>query len=1196
MGNYTIKVSASAYLKATKTLTPDMFIGDIDVEDIVLTARYSGGSEMTITVKDYSDAPIANAIVYAWSWAADVYLTATTGENGTATINVPYEDGGTTYDVYASHNDYSLVKNIVVADTTADIEFKLPKKATITGKAVNGEVPVPNTRVTINGSGYSTYAMTNENGEFTADVYIQTENEEFTVSVQYNTKYSGSEKVSFADGETTANITLDLNRNIKVKGTIKNKMAQPVSAYSSITFRGNGAYVTVTPDANGEFETPELFGVGTYNVYSYGSWPYKTISTTFEITEADVASQIKELNLAAEERSIAVKFTSSKNKITATADAIAQGDTVTVNVKFQNDGNSKLSNVTAYAEIPNGTEVLSTNGVDNGEGIVSKDVAELKAYEEGSLTFTLGTENYEDRVIVIPAYVKVDGKEYPIGAVTVEIVSVTLSAPQIVKTNTAFKVSGEAVSGSTVEILNYATKDVLATANSTSRWYFADISGISEDTELIAKVTKDGKTAFSDVVLVEAEDEPISVNDIKVSMSRGDYGKNEYFGYPTFSLWEGDTFSVSVKFNNLPADATVKYSFINKKNIQTTKTNADYYKGTISDWRGFGTKDVVATVTVGDKEYKFIVAEVIILVDPSGYITDSETGNPVVGANVLLEVKSGSDWIKWDAKPHLQENPMLTNENGYYGWMVPEGEYRIIVTADGYETKVVEKYNSRDYGPNSSITVLPVRLDVDIELVKSRTIEVDRASTASVAGRKIKFVFTRPADPSTVTQDNFKVLNSAGEPVAGTVVLAEKNTVALFKPTAAMENGDYKLSVANIKDGAGNVITAEEISFAKTAEITALAAPTVAYNNDGTVTVTFANGKEPVNCEEIVVKNGVSAVSGVTHKAANVITFIPDVAFTAGTTYKVNVSDSIRTDANEYLAQSFEQSFTVPDGQTPSNPGSNGGNGGGGASTYIVSFETNGGSKIENVKVSKNETVSEPKAPTKDGFEFVGWFKDKSLKTKYDFSEAVTESMTLYAAWTEKKDGIDKTEVKISFTDVKDSDWFAANVKFVVENGLMAGISANEFAPNNSLTRAMLVTILYRASGEPAVNKSVPFEDVKSDMYYANAVIWAHQNGIVSGVSETEFAPDMNITREQIAAIMHRYAKFNGYDVSVGENTNILSYTDCDEISEYAVAAMQYAVGSELIKGKTESTLNPKDTATRAEIAAILQRFIEANK
>lgn len=181
------------------------------------------------------------------------------------------------------------------------------------------------------------------------------------------------------------------------------------------------------------------------------------------------------------------------------------------------------------------------------------------------------------------------------------------------------------------------------------------------------------------------------------------------------------------------------------------------------------------------------------------------------------------------------------------------------------------------------------------------------------------------------------------------------------------------------------------------------------------------------------------------------------------------------------------------------------------------------------------------------------------------------------------------------FADVDETAWYYDNVSYVTENKLMNGITDTEFVPEASVTRGMLVTVLYRAEGEPEVNQSIAFTDVTADSYYANSVAWAKQNGITDGVTDTEFVPDGNITREQIAAIMFRYAKFKGYDVSVGEDTNILSYTDFDGISEYAVAAMQYAVGSELITGKTDDELNPKDEATRAEIAAIMQRFIESN-
>ncbi len=180
------------------------------------------------------------------------------------------------------------------------------------------------------------------------------------------------------------------------------------------------------------------------------------------------------------------------------------------------------------------------------------------------------------------------------------------------------------------------------------------------------------------------------------------------------------------------------------------------------------------------------------------------------------------------------------------------------------------------------------------------------------------------------------------------------------------------------------------------------------------------------------------------------------------------------------------------------------------------------------------------------------------------------------------------------FIDVANTDWFFESVKFVNENSLMNGLSEKEFAPYSNLTRAMLVTVLYRLEDEPATNRSIPFADVDMGAYYGNAVSWAKQNGIVSGITETEFSPNENLTREQIAAIMMRFAKYKGIDVSVGENTNILSYDDFFDISEYAISSLQWAAGSGLMKGKTESTLNPKDNATRGEIAAILNRFLES--
>ncbi|MBR2897398.1 MAG: S-layer homology domain-containing protein [Oscillospiraceae bacterium] len=184
---------------------------------------------------------------------------------------------------------------------------------------------------------------------------------------------------------------------------------------------------------------------------------------------------------------------------------------------------------------------------------------------------------------------------------------------------------------------------------------------------------------------------------------------------------------------------------------------------------------------------------------------------------------------------------------------------------------------------------------------------------------------------------------------------------------------------------------------------------------------------------------------------------------------------------------------------------------------------------------------------------------------------------------------------KKAFEDVHAvNHWAIADIDYAYGRGLMKGTSETGFSPDVPLTRAMLVTILYRLEGEPATNRSIPFADVDMGAYYGSAVSWAKQNGIVTGISETHFAPDANITREQFAVIIFRYAMAKGLNaVTMEEN---LHFKDADEISAYAVSAMNWAVGAELIKGKSTSTVNPKDNATRAEAAAILHRFLESGK
>ncbi len=185
----------------------------------------------------------------------------------------------------------------------------------------------------------------------------------------------------------------------------------------------------------------------------------------------------------------------------------------------------------------------------------------------------------------------------------------------------------------------------------------------------------------------------------------------------------------------------------------------------------------------------------------------------------------------------------------------------------------------------------------------------------------------------------------------------------------------------------------------------------------------------------------------------------------------------------------------------------------------------------------------------------------------------------------------ENTETTIQFTDVNENDWYYDAVKYVYVNGLMSGVSDTTFAPNANTTRGMIVTVLYRMENQPNVTIDNSFNDVKSTDYYGNAIYWAKQNNIVSGYNSTTFAPNDNITREQIAAILYRYAAYKGY--SVDKTSDLSNFNDTSNISNYALTPIKWAVSSGLISGMGDSTISPIGNASRAQIATILMRFIE---
>ena len=275
--------------------------------------------------------------------------------------------------------------------------------------------------------------------------------------------------------------------------------------------------------------------------------------------------------------------------------------------------------------------------------------------------------------------------------------------------------------------------------------------------------------------------------------------------------------------------------------------------------------------------------------------------------------------------------------------------------------------------------------------------------------------------------------------------------------------------------------------------------------------------------------------------------------------------------------------------------------------TWNITYVTDGGTigGLYPVTYTEGTVTVLPTDVTKPGYTFLGWFTAYTGGVQVRQIEATeTGDKTFYARWhktvlppppvtpgTPVTPARPAAPVGLPFADVSGSDWFYNDVRYVYEKGIMDGTGADRFSPNAPLTRAMIVTILYRMAGSPSVSGSSDFTDVAAGKWFAKAVAWAAANGIVNGYGDSLFGPNDPVTREQLAAILYRYAVYGGM-TAVTLEENLGSFADTAQLSAYAIQAMNWAVGQGLING-SGSNLVPKAQATRAQVAAIIHRYLE---
>ena len=488
-----------------------------------------------------------------------------------------------------------------------------------------------------------------------------------------------------------------------------------------------------------------------------------------------------------------------------------------------------------------------------------------------------------------------------------------------------------------------------------------------------------------------------------------------------------------------------------------------------------------------------------------------------------------------------------------------------------------------------------VELQEDITINEGETLSVGKDASLTIPDGKTL------TNNGTVTTEEGGTLtgNITGAPPKITTESLNEGTVnAAYNQTLAADNNPTSWSVTN--GALPNGLTLGNGTISGT--------PTAAGTSTFTVTATNDNGSD--SKEFTLSINGKTKYSltvelngGNSTTAGGQYTEGTKIQIDAGTKSGYRFAGWTSSNGGSFAdASSASTTFTMPNRNVTVTANWKKKSSGGSVFFWDLKFDTNGGSKIDTVTEWEYSTIDlDEYVPEKEGYKFVGWYADKDLDKKID-EVYLTEDTTVYAKWekiaeevSEEPEEVEKTEETetISFKDVKENDWFYDAVSYAVENGLMSGMSEDIFAPNTPLTREMLAVVLYNVEGQPEGTEANTFTDVKGDMWYTDAILWANENGIVAGYDNGAYGVGDLITREQFAAILYRYAQFKGYDVSIGADTNILSYADAFAISEYAYPAMQWACGAGIMGGMDDGTLMPQGKATRAEAAAMLMNFCE---
>ena len=937
---------------------------------------------------------------------------------------------------------------------------------------------------------------------------------------------------------------------------LKSSNGTPISnvqVYSSSSSQWNRS----VSDENGNFDFGDVFGVGTHQVSVWvdGQHIYENV----EITLQDISSEeptSKKVELRLEDKTES-PFKGDGNSVRSNVNSTQKEKQFTVKASIKNNSTRSFNSVNLEASLPDNVFLVNTPGFEN---VSTKNLGAIAAGASGEMTMILNTtEDFDLSSIIIPIKVTADGTEYNLGFAEIEVVNISITGPSLSRSGN-IKVYGETVENGKVTIIDKKNDKALASEKPSGKWYASSLALGEGEHEIVAMVEKDNNIAYSEVLNIKVSaSEGIEVEDVEIVSPGGQkIGVNRRTGIAAFSVWVnsqlmGKDINASVKLSASPGVIQeAKYSFAGKE--YTATLDGNYYKAKITGWTASTAQKLKLFVKVEGIWLEFTVADITILIDPSGYVEDKYSLEKLSGALAICEVWDTTEnkWIFWDAEIYGQVNPQLTDENGEYGWMVPDGKYRVKITKEGYEDYVTTEDPKYSSSGESTIIIPPPRDDVFISMVN---ISQPTVKDVKLNGNSITFELNKSIDNTTVNNQTVIVKDDTGAAVMGSLAVSTDKKNIIF--TASSQFGSekqYSLSVDGVKDFASEKTAAKNLVYVGTITSEKIITP------GGGGTVGGGGGGAASSGTTIKAKDGGNIKSD-----GILIAFLAD---TLGSDFKVSVEKLTSSEkskltlpqSSRFASDVFEIKKDIPGKFNKS---------------ITITIEYSGSIDLskENLGLfwldeSKNEWVE---------------LKDIKIDTVKRTISGSVDHFTKFAAIAKSISGETiKDDKVVKFSDIK-GHWAENSILELVKLGAINGYQDGTFKPNKNITRAEFASVLVNSLGLKNVEGKV-FNDTKNH-WAKDAIATAHANGIISGYNANTFGANDLVTREQMAAMIVNAFKLKAQGTS-------RSFNDESKISSWAKESIEIATSNNVIGGYPNGSFAPKQNATRSEAAAIVVKAL----